>query len=473
MLKVRLIDAQFIWTEPHSRRIKLKITIQKEVLANTVLQQTFVLTLVVQTGQCPACTRLAAKNTWKASVQVRQKVTHKRTFLFLEQLILKHNAHKDCTNINEKRDGLDFFYTERNNAIKMVEFLASVVPVRVKGSEQLISQDTHSGTANYKFTYSVEIVPICKDDLVCVPKNLARQWGNISQLTICSRIGNTIHLLDPLTLQQTDVSAPVYWRQPFESLAQVSDLIEFVVLDIEPTGAQRGRWVLADAQITRASGSGHAADADGMGDDRIYHVRTHLGAILQPGDTVLGYDLTHTNFNNEAFEEMDPHRIPHVILVKKTYPNRRKKNRPRHWKLKSIAKEAEEDTTVGRGALGRRGGVDQKNVERDYELFLRDLEEDKEMRQAVNLYRADEPQQEDMEDEEGDVAMGGQKGSGLRGGKRRGGAAAQAAATMEVEDGNIADEDDDGTEEEDFPEIELDELLENFEDMGIEGEEVN
>jgi NMD protein affecting ribosome stability and mRNA decay len=28
---VRLIDAGFIWTEPHSKRIKLKLTIQKEV----------------------------------------------------------------------------------------------------------------------------------------------------------------------------------------------------------------------------------------------------------------------------------------------------------------------------------------------------------------------------------------------------------------------------------------------------------
>jgi nonsense-mediated mRNA decay protein 3 len=92
--KVRLIDASFVWTEPHSRRIKIKITIQKEVLANTVLQQTFILVFVVHTGQCPACTKLAAKNTWKATVQVRQKVTHKRTFLWLEQLILKHNAHK-------------------------------------------------------------------------------------------------------------------------------------------------------------------------------------------------------------------------------------------------------------------------------------------------------------------------------------------------------------------------------------------
>lgn len=156
------------------------MTIQKEVLANTVLQQTFVLTLVVQGAQCPSCTKLAAKNTWKATVQVRQKVTHKRTFLFLEQLILKHNAHKDTTSISEKRDGLDFFYAERNQAIKMVEFLAGIVPVRSKGSEQLISSDSHNGTSSYKFTYSVEIVPICKDDLVVVPRALARAWGNIT-----------------------------------------------------------------------------------------------------------------------------------------------------------------------------------------------------------------------------------------------------------------------------------------------------
>ena len=29
--KVRLVDIGFIWTEPHSKRIKLKLTIQKEV----------------------------------------------------------------------------------------------------------------------------------------------------------------------------------------------------------------------------------------------------------------------------------------------------------------------------------------------------------------------------------------------------------------------------------------------------------
>ena len=76
------------------------------------------------------CAKLAAKNTWKALVQVRQKVPHKRTFLFLEQLILKHGAQKDTISVKEVRDGVDFFYSSRSHAQKMVEFLTSVVPVR-------------------------------------------------------------------------------------------------------------------------------------------------------------------------------------------------------------------------------------------------------------------------------------------------------------------------------------------------------
>jgi hypothetical protein len=40
--KVKLVDAGFLWTEPHSRRLKVKVTIQKEVLNGAILQQTFV-----------------------------------------------------------------------------------------------------------------------------------------------------------------------------------------------------------------------------------------------------------------------------------------------------------------------------------------------------------------------------------------------------------------------------------------------
>ncbi|CAL1698724.1 unnamed protein product [Somion occarium] len=466
--KVRLTEAHFIWTEPHSKRLRVSLTIQKEVLTSTILEQIFEIEYLVQHGQCPDCTKLAAKNTWKALVQVRQKVPHKRTFLFLEQLILKHGAQKDTISVKEVRDGLDFFYAQRSHALKMVDFLGGVVPIRSKASEQLLSSDTHTNTANFKYTYSVEIIPLCKDDFTCVPPRLARQLSNINPLTLVSRVGNSIHLLDPSTLQSAEITAAIYWRTPFESLASVSDLVEFTVLDIEPSGMTKGKFVLADAQVALSGAfkSTGTHEDDGMMDyesstltNQIFHTRTHLGGILQPGDTALGYYITHSNFNSDDFAALPHHRVPDIILVKKAYPNRRKKNRTRAWKLRSIGKEAGEEgeTGGGRGVVGRLGGRDQKKVEEDYELFLRDLEEDEEMRGAVNLYRA-------KNDAPG-------SGSGLAGGKTR----RKGQFDMEVDETQqrAAEPAQDGTEdteeeeEADFPEIKLDELLEDFDEMAI------
>ncbi|KAF8699470.1 hypothetical protein AX14_000922 [Amanita brunnescens Koide BX004] len=465
--KVRLTDAHFIWTEPHSKRLRISLTVQKEVLTSTILEQTFEIEYLVQHGQCPDCTKLAAKNTWKAMVQVRQKVQHKRTFLFLEQLILKHDAQKDTVSVKEVRDGLDFFYASKNHAIKMVEFLNGISPIRSKTSEQLLSADTHSNTANFKYTFSVEIAPVCKDDLVCLPLKLARSLSNISPLVICTRVGSSMVVLDPATLQQADIPAQVFWRAPFESLASVSDLVEFTVLDVEIDRKQphRGgshahgktKYLMADAHVAlagafRSSGNkGSAYDHDSIMDfeslgetNQIYHTRTHLGAILQPGDTVLGYHLTLSNFNSPEYAALKADRVPDVILVKKTYPNRRKKSKTRVWRLKSIAKEVEEEEG-GKGAgqggvVGRMGGRNQKKVEEDYELFLRDLEEDEEMRKDVNLYKV-----------KGDVTM---KGPGA------GKAAELGMDVDEEEDADAAD----------FPEVKLDELLEDFDEMTLRDE---
>lgn len=339
---------------------------------------------------------------------------------------------------------------------------------RSKSSEQLLSSDTHSNTANFKYTYSVEIIPICKDDLVCIPPKQAKQMANINPLTLCSRVGNSIHLLDPSTLQSCEITAPVYWRTPFDSLASVSDLVEFTVLDVEPTGQTRGKWVAADAQVALSGAfkSSAANEDDGMMDyewsslaNQIFHTRTHLGGILQPGDTAMGYFLSNTNFNSDDFAALPSHRVPDVVLVKKSYPNRRKKNKTRAWKLRSIAKEAGEEGETGnaRGVVGRMGGRDQRKVEEDYELFLRELEEDEEMRSAVNLYKAR------------DVKPG--AGSGLAGGKTR----KRAQFEMDVDESAApaaAPEatDDEVEEEPDFPDVKLDELLDDFDEMTLQDE---
>lgn len=264
--------------------------------------------------------------------------------------------------------------------MKLCDFLAAVAPVKSQKSSELISQDIHTSTKSYKFTYSVELVPLCKDDLVCLPSKLAKSLGNIPQLLICTRVGSSVHLIDPNTLQMTEISNQVYWREPFNALADVTELKEYFILDIEPLGPTHGKYVLADVEVMRTS------------DNTQFSIRTHLGGILHAGDDAMGYHLLDSNFNDPNFDALDTNRVPPVLLVKKHYPRRKKKSR--NWKLKRMGREESE-------MLPRK--QDQEKAERDYELFLQSLEEDTELRGTVALYKNPDgkalkpPKPEDMD----------------------------------------------------------------------------
>lgn len=375
LTKVRLIDANFIWTEPHSKRLKVKLVIQKEVFANAVLQQEFIVEYVVNNQMCDNCHRQNAKDFWNAVVQVRQKVDHKKTFFYLEQLIIKHQAHAKAVNVKEKKDGLDFYFATKADANKMSNFLANVAPVRLKKSEKLISSDVHNATHNYKFTFSVEIAPVCRDDLLVLPPKLAASLGNISQLVVAVQVHSSIQVLDPITLQGEEINSNLFWRYPLRPVGTYKQLIEYTVLDIELVGPSKGKYALADAEVVRSSDFGV--------NDQIFRTRTHLGNLLKPGDTCLGYDLGFSNINHPDFEKLDPSRLPDVVLVRKAYRNRRKAAARRKWRLASLKKEP--------AAMSNK---DEDRVLEDYEMFMRDLEEDKEFRSTINIYKDPKAEQQ-------------------------------------------------------------------------------
>jgi len=137
--RVRLVDAAWVWTEPHSMRLKIRLTIQREVLAGTILQQSFVVTFVVRNQQCIECQAAFRTGSWKSLVQVRQRVNHKRTFLYLEQLILKHGAHRGCLSIETFKDGMDFYFPDKGKAARFMSFLEDVVPMKVSAFTWLCS----------------------------------------------------------------------------------------------------------------------------------------------------------------------------------------------------------------------------------------------------------------------------------------------------------------------------------------------
>eukprot|EP00276_Gloeochaete_wittrockiana_P013997 CAMPEP_0184333316 /NCGR_PEP_ID=MMETSP1089-20130417/2314_1 /TAXON_ID=38269 ORGANISM="Gloeochaete wittrockiana, Strain SAG46.84" /NCGR_SAMPLE_ID=MMETSP1089 /ASSEMBLY_ACC=CAM_ASM_000445 /LENGTH=492 /DNA_ID=CAMNT_0026657061 /DNA_START=17 /DNA_END=1495 /DNA_ORIENTATION=+ len=367
--KVTLSDAGFVWTEPHSKRIKVKLTIQKEVMASTILEQKFIVEFVVAGQQCTECQKSDADLNWWAVLQLRQKVSHKRTFFYLEQLILKHNLHQSCVGIKEHPDGLDFQFNNKNQAHKLLDFLTSVSPIRSKLAKELISHDIHSNTFNYKFTFSVEIPPVCRDDIVCLPKAVAQHLGNIYPVMLCSRVSNVIQLVDPTSLINVDLPADAFWHCPFRALVDRRQLIKFIILDVEPLGQYHNKYCLADATIAR--------DSDFGKNDTQYIVRTHLGYILKPGDYAVGYDMQSANFNDDDISSLGNRSLPDIILVKKHF-ERTNRKRLRKWKLRNLDKEEQDNL--------RKGDADR--MADDYEAFMQEIEEDPEMRNQINLYKA-------------------------------------------------------------------------------------
>lgn len=440
--KSRLVDAAFIWTEPHSMRLKVKMTVQAEVMRGALLQQSFVVDYVIERNACPHCVRTNTNpDSWVACVQVRQHVEHKRTFFFLEQLILRHQADEHCVNVKEVHNGIDFYFANRAHASRFVDFLGSVVPTRHRSDKQLVSHNIHTSTYNYKYTFSVEIAPVCKEDAVFLPPKLAAALGNLGPLVLVTRVGGGITLTDPATLRSATLDAPTYWRHNFTALVPSRQLKEYMVLDVEDDmngggfgGHGRGFYSTADADAamdgdlgadapeatkTRASTSYQgrfslaeatvSKAADLGSDNGTVVVKTHLGRVLRPGDVVLGYDLrasNHTDPNLEAAIARG-YELPDALLVRKSYAEKRRKRRARgqgrNWRLRrlNVAAGADADDEAeasaaqerkprgGAAARAERRAADAAEAARaeDLERFLEEIEEDPDVRARIALYR--------------------------------------------------------------------------------------
>ena len=177
---VVLIDAQFLWTEEHSKRLRVKLLVQGEIHSGAALQQEVVVEFTIANKQCEDCCRSYTPHTWKAAIQIRQKVAHRRTLMHLEQLILSHGAHEKLLFVTQSPEGLDFHFNSRSNAQRFGEFIKSWAPCKSQISRTLVSHDTKNNTYNYKYTQLVTIAAPCRDDLVYLGKRLSGLNGGVS-----------------------------------------------------------------------------------------------------------------------------------------------------------------------------------------------------------------------------------------------------------------------------------------------------
>jgi len=421
--EVRLVDASFIWTEEHSKRIRVKITVQKEVDNSSVLQQTMVVEFTVVNQQCEECQKSFTPHAWTAIVQVRQKVEHRRTFCYLEQLILKSDAHDKVVSLKETREGLDFHFAQRSHAQRFADFVAGCVPAKFKLSRKLISHDANSNEYNFKYTIMLTLCPICVDDVVNIPRGVDARLSGAPPIMLCHKVSNGVRLVDPVTCNSRDIPSSEYWKRPLGNpVCTRTHLREYVVLNVEPveeahygTPARhrlsgRSRMALADIEVARVQDLG-------VNDER-HIVRSHLGATLRAGNHVLGYDLRAVNMSGLDAGGAEA-QIADIILIRKFYKRNRHK---RGWKVKRLQRD---NTDVAPAEV-----VDDAA---DMEAMMQDLEEDPELRKGVNMY----------------VAPVGKP----------------AASASNARTADEAEDEDDGedAEDEDAPEVPLAELLEALE----------
>merc|ERR1711966_615722 len=173
-----------------------------------------------------------------------------------------------------------------------------VVPVKVKSSKKLISTDDESNVSNYKFTNLVEICPLCKDDLLFLPKKLATHTGNI---------GND-----------------AYWRDPFRPMITAARIrfTRYVVLGKDPIYLQRNtsKKGVSKKQRSKLALVTCARESDLGINDSVIEEQSHLGYLMNSGDVCLGYDLSECQVvDNDAEEARSRGKFPSVVFVRKLY----------------------------------------------------------------------------------------------------------------------------------------------------------
>lgn len=180
----------------------------------------------------------------------------------------------------------------------------------------------------------VELAPICRDDLAILPKALSKLLGGIGPMVLVYKISQFVHIVDIKTMQTFEIDKKAYWQHQFKAVLGRDRMTEYIVLNIENVdndfnssrAALRQRFRQVQVEVARTADFGK--------NDTTFIVNTHLGEILNFNDTVLGYDMEQANISEiDGYKEIDLN-LPDVILVKKTFPKLRKRQRNRFWKLK-------------------------------------------------------------------------------------------------------------------------------------------
>lgn len=270
------------------KRMKMFISfINKNYLNSEVVNEnTLEITYKINYTQCRDCFKMEDNQYWQSIVQVRQKNKYKQTFADLESLL--HDSNLTLGTIKQCKNGLDFQLSNLNDALKLINFLKSNIICKIDTSNKLIAKDTKSNLTYFKNSFSVELCPINKDDLVEITNEMAKSLG-VNQRLIVIKVRTELSLLDPTTGKIVKINNANFWKNydKFEIICSSKDLKEFDVFEIVNCDSNHShQYQISDVFVNNGYKS--------------IHCKTHLTNTIKEGEVVLGYDLSTMNLENNA-----------------------------------------------------------------------------------------------------------------------------------------------------------------------------
>lgn len=348
---------------------------------------------------------------------MRQAGGSRKTFSALEAALTKAKLFHLMLDVTVTKDGLDLYFRAKNQADKVMDFISSMLPVRCKQSKKLVSRDLQSNVSRYEFTAQLEIVPLNRGDLIIASRALLH--GSSAELLLVSKVSSLVHAIQPKTLHKVEFSGSKYFScatsttLPAVVLATEKQLKAFVILDIIPLPVSS-----ASSEVKEAGGllaEAVVAREEDMGvNDVTYSITTHLGHLLAPGDTAMGYDLSRVSMalvQDAAIERLSAP-LPEVVLVRKHFTDeaegsgakgqqrhRKKNNRPPPWlSNRKKVPAASALGAEGEGEESTAAPTDDTVIGEEDEQELQDEEDDEE-----EDGDDDEDDEEEEEDDEGEV----------------------------------------------------------------------
>lgn len=235
--KAKVLSAAWVWTEPHSMRLKIAVDVEKSVLDGKMqLKQRVIIEFMIKHKQCLDCIRENSDHIWGAQVQLRQKSVHKTSLASLEALLTRGGFHNIMLGAEMSKHGMDFFFRNRSQAEKVVNFISSNLPTKIKISQRLVSTDVRSNISKYEHVYLVEVPSISKGDLVFIPKSS----GQAAEIMLVSKVSTSVHLINPTTMKKLELISSKFFSNPLKALRTSNELVSYIVLDAEPLASSDG-----------------------------------------------------------------------------------------------------------------------------------------------------------------------------------------------------------------------------------------